>query len=64
MIKTQNWDIPSSNLKWDVVKMDQLVKSYFCKIKSSVMLRDKYPYSLLWKYKLFIYYTEKQIRID
>lgn len=42
--------------------MDQFVKSYFWKIKSSVTLSDKYPHSLL--YKLLIYYIKKPMRVD
>lgn len=37
MLKMYASAIPNSNLKWDVVKMGQLVKSYFQKIKISVL---------------------------
>ena len=37
MLKMYTSAISNSNLKWDAVKMGQLVKSYFRKIKISVL---------------------------
>lgn len=37
MLKMYASAIPNSNLKWDAVKMGQLVKSYVQKIKISVL---------------------------